>query len=209
MLAAPADPDKVNPAIYQSLGSFEQVSTKFNKMLQDYNDDEAGYLPMNLVLFNDALDHLTKIHRIIRFPNGHALLVGYGGSGKQSLSRLAAYVAGYKPFGITLSRGYREKEFREDLRGLYERLASEKMMFLFTDSHVVEEGFLELINNMLTIGMVPALFDEEGKKSLIDKVRAEAKAAGVQETKDELWNYYLDKVKGSLHIILAMSPAGE
>lgn len=37
-------------------------------------------------------------------------------------------------------------------------------MFLFTDSHVAQEGFLELINNMLTIGMVPALFDDTGKK---------------------------------------------
>jgi dynein heavy chain len=44
---------------------------------------------------------------------------------------------------------------------------------------VVEEGFLELINNMLTIGMVPALFDEEGKKQMIDKVRNEAKLKGV------------------------------
>jgi len=88
-------------------------------------------------------------------------------------------VAGYKRFGITLSRGYKEKEFREDLKVLYEQLANTKMMFLFTDSHVVEEGFLELINNMLTIGMVPALFDEDGKKQMIDKVRNEAKLKGV------------------------------
>ena len=39
---------------------------------------------------------------------------------------------------------------------------------MFTDGHVLEEGFLELVNNMLTIGMVPALFDEDSKKMVTD-----------------------------------------
>jgi dynein heavy chain len=45
--------------------------------------------------------------------------------------------------------------------------------FLFTDAHVAEEGFLELINNVLTIGMVPALFPEEEKENLISPLDAE------------------------------------
>ncbi len=120
------------------------------------------------------------------------MLVGFGGSGKQSLTRLSTFTASYNLFQIQLTRGYREKEFRQDLKILYEQLSKHPTVFLFTDAHVLEEGFLELINNMLTIGMVPALFDEDGKKNMGDLVREEAKKKGINETKDDLWNYYLE-----------------
>jgi hypothetical protein len=48
-----------------------------------------------------------------------------------------------------------------------------QVVFLFTDAHVVDEGFLELINNILTLGMVPSLFREEEKETLRSAVRDE------------------------------------
>lgn len=207
MQANPAEPEAIDPKIYQDCGGYEQVEAKIKGILNDYNDNDLNK-EMNLVLFKDALQHITKIHRILRFPRGHALLVGFGGSGKQSLTRLAAYCASYDIFTITLARGYKEKDFREDLKKLYELLTTKETVFLFTDSHVLEEGFLELINNMLTIGMVPALFDEDGKKQMTERIRDEAKKKGIPETKDDLWNYFLEKVRDNLHIVLAMSPAG-
>lgn len=166
---------------------------------------------MNLVLFDDALEHLTRIHRVIRMDEGHALLVGVGGSGRQSLARLAAFAAGYEVFEITLSRGYGEPEFREDLKTLYNKLGIEnkKMVFLFTDAHVAQEGFLELINNMLTSGMVPALYAEDEKDALLGQIRDEAQKKGIPPTKEACWTYFVSKCSNNVHIVLAMSPAGE
>merc|ERR1711871_253716 len=161
---------------------------------------------MNLVLFDDALEHVCRVHRIIRMGRGHALLVGVGGSGKQSLTKLAAFTAGCEVFEITLARNYGDAEFREDLKELYTQLGKGPVAFLFTDAHVLEEGFLELINNMLTTGMVPALFENDEKDMLCGSLREEAKSLGMLGTKDDLWNLFLSKCRYNLHIVLAMTP---
>ena len=56
---------------------------------------------------------------------GNCLLVGVGGSGKQSLARLAASAAGCEVFEISLSRGYDTSAFRTDLKALYGKLGME------------------------------------------------------------------------------------
>ena len=57
------------------------------------------------MLFEDAVAHICRINRILESPRGNALLVGVGGSGKQSLSRLAAYLSALDVFQITLKKG--------------------------------------------------------------------------------------------------------
>jgi len=164
---------------------------------------------MQLVMFEMALEHVTRIIRIIRNPRGNALLVGVGGSGKQSLTKLATFCAGYKLFEITLTRTYGETEFRSDLKNLYRMLGEGQVVFLFTDAHVIEEGFLELINNMLTTGMVPALYEPDEKDALANTVRAAVKAAGLYDTKENCWNYFVNRCRNNMHLVLAMSPSGE
>lgn len=71
---------------------------------------------MNLVLFDDAVLHVTRICRILDLPGGHALLVGVGGSGKQSLSRLACFISKLEVFQIVVSQHYDAPAFKIDMQ---------------------------------------------------------------------------------------------
>lgn len=155
------------------------------------------------------MEHITRILRIIRLPRGNALLVGVGGSGKQSLTRLAAFAAQYKVFQIQLTRSYGLPDFYEDLKSLYTTLAAAPIVFMITDSHIKDETFLESINNILTSGMVPALFKDEEKLPLIDSVRQEVKAKNILVNNTNCWNYFVQKCQDNLHVVLCMSPAGD
>lgn len=81
--------------------------------LANYNESNAF---MDLILFEDAIAHVLKITRIIKQNAGHALLVGVGGSGKQSLSRLAASMCGYSVVQLTITHSYSISDLKTDLQ---------------------------------------------------------------------------------------------
>ena len=60
---------------------------------------------------------VCRIVRVIRQPRGNMLLIGIGGSGRQSLARLAAYIIGFQVFQVEVTRHYRLQEFREGESG--------------------------------------------------------------------------------------------
>ena len=70
--------------------SLPQLSRTLEEYLDDYN--QINTAQMKLVLFLDAIRHVCRIARIIRQPLGNALLLGVGGSGRQSLTRLATHM---------------------------------------------------------------------------------------------------------------------
>merc|ERR1719482_1509864 len=181
-----------------------------NEALEEYNTVNAS--KMNLVFFKDARDHLARVARIIRQPRGNALLVGVSGVGRKSMARMAAHMAEYHTFSVEITRQYGTNEFREDIKGMMMDVAKNEgkgLLFLFSDTQIVKETFLEDINNVLNTGEVPNLFLPDEAEQVIGLVRPLAKAAGKHDARDVIWQHFVQIIRESLHIALAFSPVGE
>lgn len=91
------------PKIYMELSDMAQLIKVVEEYLEDYN--AISNAPMKLVMFLDAIEHVSRICRVIRLPLGNGLLLGVGGSGRQSLARLATFMEEFDLFQIEISKG--------------------------------------------------------------------------------------------------------
>jgi dynein heavy chain len=193
---------------YQELTDHTRVHEIIVEYLEEYNLTFSSR--MELVFFKDAINHICRISRVLSQPRGNALLVGVGGSGRQSLTRMAAFMADYKCRSIEITRGYGINEWHENLKEILMTAGgkNQSTVFLFSDTQIVTETFLEDINNILNSGEVPNLYESDEIERIIGMVRPLAKAAGKLETKEAILQHYNQLVRENLHIVLCMSPIG-
>uniref|UniRef100_A0A8C0VD33 Dynein axonemal heavy chain 17 n=1 Tax=Cyanistes caeruleus TaxID=156563 RepID=A0A8C0VD33_CYACU len=192
---------------YMPVASWAALSGLLGEALESYNEVNAA---MNLVLFEDAVSHICRISRILESPRGNALLVGVGGSGKQSLARLAAHISNLSVFQITLRKGYGIPDLKLDLASQYIKAAVKNIpaVFLMTDSQVAEESFLVVINDFLASGEVPGLFQDNDLETIIGAMRPQVKSLGMEDTKENCWKLFIEKVRRQLKVVLCFSPVG-
>jgi len=198
----------ITETIYDQIHPFDNLVTLLNEALKEYNEMNAM---MDLVLFDDACRHVCRICRIISQPSGHALLVGVGGSGKQSLSRLSSFIAAYTTVQITISQTYGLADLRQDLQNMYNKagVKDEGVLFLFTEGQITDERFLVYINDLLSSGEIVDLYAPDEKDTIVNAVRSAVKGAGIQDTKDNCWNFFINRVKCNLHMAMCFSPVGD
>lgn len=193
---------------YDIFPSLEKLSERLTQGLNAYNEFNAV---MDLVLFEDAMKHVCKVSRIISNESGHALLVGVGGSGKQSLSRLASNITSYTTKSIMISSSYGLGDLKVDQQDMYMKCGTkdEGITFLFTEGQITNERFLVSINDLLSSGEISDLFPVEDIDNIVNTVRGAVKSEGIVDSKDNCWKFFLDRVRRNLHMALCFSPVGE
>ena len=189
-------------SVYDMANKLSDVKEKASQALAEYNESNTR---MDLVLFDDAVKHVCRITRIISQPSGHSMLVGVGGSGKQSLSKLSAFICQYDNYMITISSDYRLNSFKDDLQKMYNKTGLSDdtgLLFILTENQIIDEKFMVLVNDLLSSGDVQDLFSPDDKEVIYNKVKQNVKNGTMQD----VWNFFIGRIKKNLHVCLCFSP---
>ncbi|XP_061720397.1 dynein axonemal heavy chain 12-like [Cydia pomonella] len=195
---------------YDELPSKEVFLNIAIAMLVEYNTMHKA--KMNIVLFDYALEHLSKICRLLSMPSGNALLVGVGGSGRQSLTRLACTVLGQNVFQPEITKAYGVKDWQDDVKLVLRESGglNKDTTFLFTESQIKEEVFIQNLDSLLNSGEVPNLYGLDEKQEILELVRLAAQ--GGNRNLDigplQILAFFIARCKAKLHCVLCFSPIG-
>lgn len=206
------EPD-AEPKVYDEVTDLDDLQEKMDYYLAEYN--AVSQTPMNLVLFRYAIEHVSRVSRVLLQDNGHALLVGVGGSGRNSCAKLATSMCEYQIHQIEITRTYGPAEWREDLKQLLLRVGCDgkPTVFIFGDHQIKDESFIEDFNMILNTADVPNLYAMDEKAEILEKMMTIARDVSggkkVEMTPMVLYNLFIERIKKNLHIVLTMSPIGD
>jgi dynein heavy chain len=197
-----------DPRIYEEV-EYDKLQNTCEEYLSEYNHDSKQ--PMGLVMFLDAIQHVARISRVLRQPKGNMLLLGVGGSGRQSLTRLATFMAEYQIYQVEIAKGYGVADWKENLKEclMHAGIENKPMVFLFNDSQVVFESMLEDLNGVLNSGDVPNLYAMEDLDIIMTTCKPDCVKKRIPPTKLNIYNAYISRVMNNIHMCMCMSPVGD
>ncbi|KAL8759989.1 MAG: hypothetical protein Q9199_000365 [Rusavskia elegans] len=184
----------------------EQLREFVKARLKTFCEEEVD---VPLILFNDVLEHVLRIDRVFRQPQGHLILIGVSGSGKTTLSRFVAWMNGLKVFQIRVHGKYSAHDFDEDLRDVLRRCGcrGEKVCFIMDESNVLDSAFLERMNTLLANAEVPGLFEGDDFATLMTACKEGAQRQGLLlDSQEELYKWFTQQIIRNLHVVFTMNP---
>ncbi len=184
----------------------EQLRDFVKARLKTFCDEEVD---TPIILFNDVLEHVLRIDRVFRQPQGHLILIGVSGSGKTTLSRFVAWMNGLRVFQIKVHGKYSAADFDDDLRDVLRRSGckGEKICFIMDESNVLDSGFLERMNTLLANAEIPGLFEGDDFAALMTSCKEGAQRQGLLlDSQEELYKWFTQQIIKNLHIVFTMNP---
>ena len=111
---------------------------------------------------------------------------------------------------IEITKGFNTAAFQEVMKGYMKEagIGGQGISFVMTDTQIIDETFIENLNNLLNTGEIPNLMIAEDKDEITNGVRPICNEKKIVDTIENINNLFIDRVREYLHICLCMSPVG-
>uniref|UniRef100_A0A8C5EPV0 Cytoplasmic dynein 2 heavy chain 1 n=1 Tax=Gouania willdenowi TaxID=441366 RepID=A0A8C5EPV0_GOUWI len=148
-------PGQSLPPHGKQLGRLDSADLKqvIQKVLALYSRDNKE---LDLLLFWEVYEFVCRVDRVLSRPGGSLLLAGRSGVGRHTAACLVSHMHGYTLFTPKISRGYSLKQFNNDLKTVMQvaGLDGQQVVLLLEDSQFVHPAFLEMVNSLLSSGIL-------------------------------------------------------
>ncbi|XP_046903615.1 dynein axonemal heavy chain 6-like [Hypomesus transpacificus] len=172
------------------------------------NGRKSSQFPM--VFFPEAVEHIMRAARVFRIPGAHVMLIGLDGTGKEECVTLACRVSDCHLYKMSVPWNCCQFDFRDNLRRVFRQAGVHRRntVLYITDADLVQDSVLEDLNCILKCGDVPGLFDNDEIDSFSQDLKTSADGC-VRGNRDDVYSYFIQQVRQRLHIVVAVSPAGQ
>lgn len=198
----------------------EALASQCRTFMEQYNDSYPRQ-PLDMVVFKEVVGHIGRLVRTLEQDAGHVLLLGQGGTGRRSLSRLAGFILGHKICEIVMKPGYTAELWREELKDLLQTagVIGRPVMLLVRDSSQFAPTVLDDLSHLANRAEIPGLFDIEEVENICNSLKPFAEAQGVrandlQRVSKQLLHHtvmriFAERCRTNLRIVLCLEHGGE
>ncbi|GIY28883.1 cytoplasmic dynein 2 heavy chain 1 [Caerostris darwini] len=158
---------------------------------------------LDIVIFQEVLDNLSKVDRVLSQQNGSLLLIGMNGSGRRLSVLIVAYSHQIPIISPKVNPNYGIKQFSNDLKTAMQMTGIEgkEALLLLEDYQILDDEFLELIDSLLSSGDIPGLYNAQELEPLLNPLKDLALQEGFRGSASA---FFAQRVQKNLHIALIM-----
>lgn len=194
--------------------SYEQVEQAdllafVEQRLKSFCDKQFG---PPIILHDEMLNQILGIDRVLKQPQGHAMLIGARRTGKTTMVKFVSWINGMTVLQPNTHKNYSASEFDAFLRKALLRCTvnEEKVCLIIDESDILEASFIERMNTLLANSDIPDLFRDDQYEALINSLRQKVNSLGLMmDSEQELYNWFIEQTCNNLHVIFTISnPCG-
>ena len=186
---------------YDYVQDLNVLNKRLNEFLSIYNSKNKTN-PLNIVFFDYFIAHLIRVCRILRQPRGNMVLIGHGGSGKQTVCQLSSFImTGFSDRFHTFSapRDFKLEEFKKIIKDIIKKANFYHVTLLLNDNNVGHNFILENINNLLNNGEIPGLLENDYGTPI----------GNLQPDINLTYEQFVENSRNKFHLLFCTSPVGD